>query len=129
MFKKMVVCVTEATSNEVIEVALRLCSKKTEVSLLHVVRVLNEFARKKAKDYFSSFLQFLKKNGIKAKLELVESTDPKKAIVSYARAHGCDVIITGTIPKKGLIGYLSETVTDYIIKNAPCTVILVRRTF
>ncbi|MEM3401929.1 MAG: universal stress protein [Candidatus Hadarchaeales archaeon] len=127
MFKKMVVCVTEATSSEVIKIASKLSTKKTEVYLLHVVRVLNEFARKKSEELFSPFLKFLKKNHINAKLELVESVDPKKAIVTFAKKNMCDVIISGTIPRKGLVGYLSESVTDYLVRNAPCTVILVRK--
>lgn len=127
MFKNMVLCVTEATPEEVVQVAIKLCSKETKVYALHVVRLLSEFSKKEALERFSWVIDAFEKNGLKSQLEIIESTDIGKAIVSFAKKNSCDVIVTGTIPKKGLLGAFSESISDYIVKYAPCTVILVRK--
>jgi nucleotide-binding universal stress UspA family protein len=127
MYKKMVLCVTEATQKEVVEAAVKLCEKNTQVYVLNVAHILSDFAKKDAEEKFSWVTGIFKKAKIKSSLELVESTDIKGAIISFAKKKSCDVIVTGTIPKKGVVGYLSESVADYLVKNAPCTVVLVRK--
>lgn len=127
MFKRMTLCVTEATPKEVVQAAIKLCSKETEVYVLNVVHLLSDFVRKDVSEKFSWATDLFKKAGLKSRLEIVESTDVKKAIVSFAKKKSCDVIVTGTIPRKGLVGFFSGSISDYIVKNAPCTVILVRK--
>lgn len=123
----MVLCVTEATPEEVVQVAIKLCSKETKVYALHVVRLLTEFSKKEALERFSWVIDAFEKKGLKSQLEIIESTDVGRAIVSFAKKNSCDVIVTGTIPKRGLLGAFSESISDYIVKYAPCTVILVRK--
>jgi nucleotide-binding universal stress UspA family protein len=127
MFKTMVLCVTEATPEEVVKVAIRLCSKETKIYALHVVRLLSEFSKKEALERFSWVIDAFERAGLKSQLEIIESTDVGKAIVSFAKKNACDVIVTGTIPRKGLLGAFTESISDYVIKYAPCTVILVRK--
>ncbi|MGC8817459.1 MAG: universal stress protein [Candidatus Hadarchaeum sp.] len=127
MFKNMVLCVTEATPEDVVQVAIKLCSKETKVFALHVVRLLSEFSKKDALERFSWVIEAFERKGLKSQLEIIESTDVGRAIVSFAKKNSCDVIVTGTIPKKGLLGVFSESISDYIVKYAPCTVILVRK--
>jgi len=127
MFKRMTLCVTEATPKEVVQAAIKLCSKETDVYVLHVVHLLTDFTRKEVSEKFSWVIDLFKKAGLKSRLEVVESTDTKKAIVSFAKKNSSDVIVTGTIPRKGLLGYFSESISDYIVKNAPCTVVLIRK--
>ncbi|MBC7219628.1 MAG: universal stress protein [Hadesarchaea archaeon] len=127
MFKNMVLCVTEATPEDVVQVAIKLCSKDTKVYALHVVRLLSEFSKKEALERFSWVIDAFERNGLKSQLEIIESTDVGRAIVSFAKKNSCDVIVTGTIPKKGLLGAFSESISDYIVKYASCTVILVRK--
>ncbi|KUO42750.1 MAG: hypothetical protein APU95_01670 [Hadesarchaea archaeon YNP_N21] len=127
MFKRITLCVTEATPEEVIQAAIRLCSKDAEVYVLHVVRLLTDFSRKEVSDKFSWVMSLLKKAGLKSKLEIVESTDVKKAIVSFAKEKSSEVIVIGTIPRKGLLGYFSESISDYVVKNAPCAVVLIKK--
>ncbi len=127
MFKRMVLCVTEATPEEVVQVAIRLCSKDTKVFALHVVRLLTEFSKKESLERFSWVVDAFEKKGMKTQLETIESTDVGKAIISFTKKNDCDVIVTGTIPRKGLLGAFSESVSDYIVKYAPCTVILIRK--
>lgn len=127
MYRRMVICVTEATPEEVIKVAAKLCEKETEVTVLHVVRILTDLQRKDAEEKFAWVLSLLEKEGIKAKLELVESADTKSAIVSFVKNVSADIVVTGTIRKKGILGVISENISDYLIKNIPCTLVLVKR--
>jgi len=128
MYKRMLVCVTASkTSKEVVKVAAKLCSRKTKVFVLHVVQQLSKFIENEVRKEFSWAVELFKKEGITSRLEIVESADVKEAIISTVKKHACDVIVTGTIPRKGLLGYFSESISDYVVKKAPCTVILVRR--
>ena len=127
MYKKMLLCITEATPEEVVQAAVKLCSNDTEVYVLHVVHLLSDFIRKEVSDKFSWVTDLFKKAGLKSQLEIVESTDIKSAIISFAKKNSCDAIVTGTIPRKGLLGFFSESISNYLVKNAPCTVILVRK--
>lgn len=127
MYEKMLLCITDATPKEVVQAAVKLCSSDTKVYVLHVVHLLSDFIRKDVTKKFSWVVDLFKKAGLKSQLEIVESTDIKNAIISFAKKNSCNVIVTGTIPKKGLLGALSESVSDYLVKNAPCTVILVRK--
>ena len=95
--------------------------------MLHVVHLLSDFARKEVLEKFSWVTDLFKRAGVKSRLEIVESTDVKKAIISFAKKNSCDVIVTGTIPRKGLLGFFLESISDYLVKKAPCTVILVRK--
>lgn len=127
MYRRMVLCVTDATPEEVVRVAARLCSKDTKVSVVNVVRMVSDLVRKDAEERFRWVMEALEKEGVGAELELVESTEVGKAIVSFARKSECDVIVIGSVPKKGILGAISENVSDYVVKNAPCTVVLVKR--
>jgi nucleotide-binding universal stress UspA family protein len=124
----MLLCVTSATPKDVVETAVRLCFKETEVHVLHIVHLLNDFVRKEVSKEFAWITEIFKKSGIKCDLDIVESTDVKNAIISFAKKNSTDVIVTGVIPRKGLLGFFSESISDYVVKNAPCTVILVRKT-
>ncbi|MCS7131953.1 MAG: universal stress protein [Hadesarchaea archaeon] len=127
MFKRMAVCVTEATPKEVVEAAIRLCSRGTEVYILHIVRLLSDFAKKEASEKFSWIVDSFRRVGIKSRLEIIESTDVKRAIVSFVKDKSCDVVVTGTIPRRGLVGFFTESISDYVVKNSPCTVVLVKK--
>ena len=127
MYKRMLLCVTSATPKDVVETAVRLCFKETEVHVLHIVHLLNDFVRKEVSKEFAWITDVFKKAGIKCDLDIVESTDVKNAIISYAKKNSSDVVVTGVIPRKGLLGFFSESISDYVVKNAPCTVILVRK--
>jgi nucleotide-binding universal stress UspA family protein len=126
MFEKVLLCVTEATPPEVVESAIKLCSKKGEITVLHVTRRLSEFSQKEAQERFAWVLERLKKAGLRARLEVIESKNPGEAIVEFAKKNSCDALITGIVPPRGLLGRLSN-ITDYLLKRSPCTVVLVRK--
>jgi nucleotide-binding universal stress UspA family protein len=127
MYKRMLVCVTASkTSREVVKVATKLCSRKTKVFVLHVVQQLSKYIENEVQREFSWAVELFKKERIPNRLEIVESTDVKRAIISTAKKRACDIIVIGTIPRKGVLGYFSESISDYVVKKAPCTVVLVR---
>ncbi len=95
--------------------------------VLHVVLQLSKFIEDEVRKEFSWAVELFKKQGITSRLEIVASPDVKGPIISAAKRLKCDVIVTGTIPRRGLLGYFSESISDFVVKNAPCTVILVRR--
>lgn len=127
MYRRMVLCVTDATPEDVVRVAARLCSKDTRVFVVNVVRMVSDLVRRDAEERFRWVMETLGKEGLHAELELVESMEVGKAIVSFAVKNECDIIVTGSIPKKGILGAISENVADYVLKNAPCTVVVVKR--
>lgn len=127
MYKNMVLCITEVTPEEVVRAAIKLCSSETEVHILHVVHLLNDFVREEVSKRFAWAVNLFREAGVKSKLDIIESTKAGKAIVSFAKEISSDVIVTGTIPRRGLLGHFVESVSDYIVKNAPCTVILIRK--
>jgi len=127
MYKRMLLCVTEATPQEIIQVAIKLCSKETEVCVLHIVHLLTDFTQKEVSKEFAWIIDLFKKAELKCSLKVIESTDIKRAIISAAKKNSCDVIVIGTILRKGLFGFFSESISDYVVKNAPCTVVLIRK--
>jgi len=36
-------------------------------------------------------------------------------------------VVTGTIRKKGILGLVSESISNYLINHVPCTLVLVKR--
>jgi len=127
MYKRMLLCVTEATPQEIIQVATKLCSKETEVCVLHIVHLLTDFTQKEVSKEFAWIIDLFKKAELKCSLKVIESTDIGRAIISAAKKNSCDVIVIGTIFRKGLFGFFSESISDYVVKNAPCTVVLIRK--
>ncbi len=51
---------------------------------------------------------------------------PSVEIVEYARAHGSDLIVMGTHGRAGMSHALLGSVTDHVIRTAPCPVLTVR---
>ncbi len=62
MYKKMLLCITEATPKEVAQAAVKLCSNDTEVYVLHVVHLLSDFVRNEVSDKFSWVTDLFKKS-------------------------------------------------------------------
>ncbi len=46
-------------------------------------------------------------------------------IVQYAREHGCDMIVMGTHGRTGLKRLVARSVTDGVVRHAPCPVLVV----
>jgi len=64
---------------------------------------------------------------LKARVVGGTSDNPAEAIVDYARREGIDLIITATHGRSGLEHALIGSVTEQVMRTAPCPVLTVRR--
>jgi universal stress protein A len=62
-----------------------------------------------------------------AELAVRVSRTPGGAIVKHAEAIGADVIIVGTHGREGVSRLLMGSVAEYVVRHAPCPVLVVRR--
>jgi nucleotide-binding universal stress UspA family protein len=51
---------------------------------------------------------------------------PKEGMVEYLKNNNSDVVISLTREKHGVTDYFSSTFTEYLIKHAPCNVLVLR---
>lgn len=58
---------------------------------------------------------------------LVWVGDPGEAIVEAARAEGADLIVLGTHGRSGVGRSVFGSVSDHVVRHAPCPVVVVRR--
>jgi nucleotide-binding universal stress UspA family protein len=59
---------------------------------------------------------------------LVWEGDPGEAIVDAASAEGADLIVLGTHGRRGVERSIFGSVSDHVVRNAPCPVVVVRGT-
>ena len=57
---------------------------------------------------------------------LVWEGDPGEAIVDAASAEAADLIVLGTHGRRGVNRSLFGSVSDHVVRNAPCPVVVVR---
>jgi nucleotide-binding universal stress UspA family protein len=57
---------------------------------------------------------------------IVDIGHPGTAICDEARAHEVDLIVVGRTEKKWVSRFLDPSVSDHVIRNAPCPVLVVR---
>ncbi len=57
---------------------------------------------------------------------LVWEGDPGEAIVDAARAEGVDLIVLGSHGRRGVGRSFFGSVSDHVVRNAPCPVVVVR---
>ncbi|WP_265109093.1 universal stress protein [Halosolutus halophilus] len=56
----------------------------------------------------------------------VEEGDPRERILTYADVNGIDVIVMGTHGRKGIDRLLLGSVTEHVVRNADCSVLVTR---
>lgn len=61
-----------------------------------------------------------------AKVALVNAANPATGICEYAEAEGVDMIIMGTHGRSGLVRFLIGSVTEKVVRHAPCPVLVIR---
>jgi universal stress protein A len=59
---------------------------------------------------------------------LIWQGEPGESITAAAQAESCDLIVMGTHGRTGLRRSLAGSVSDYVVRNAPCPVLIVRPT-
>ncbi|HVT81117.1 MAG TPA: universal stress protein [Phycisphaerae bacterium] len=57
----------------------------------------------------------------------VEEGNPVQQIVQMARTEGVDLIVMGTHGRHGMLKWFSSSITDQVVRYAPCSVLIARR--
>ncbi len=124
---------TEA-DHQALEVACKLIDRKAKgkISIVHVIAVERtlpidtelESEIQKAEGVLESMERIASENGCEAETELFQARDVGQAIVDEAAQKKCDLILLGT-PYKVRFGQFSlGDVVPYVLKSAPCHVML-----
>lgn len=115
----------------------------TEVRVLHVVEppslllgremaahdpefeVVWKALREQAKALVAKTAEGLRRSGLNVGPYLVEG-DPKSQIIDVARDWHADLIVIGSHGRKGLDRFLLGSVSEGVVRHAPCSVEVVR---
>jgi nucleotide-binding universal stress UspA family protein len=81
--------------------------------------------RKAAKDMLNKVKQQLDKAGVTKVTIAIEEGDAREAIITVAKDHACNLIVMATHGRTGLKRALLGSVADYVVRNAPCPVLLI----
>lgn len=55
----------------------------------------------------------------------LERGDPRKAIVAFATRHRIDLIVIGTVPRRGLAARVIGNTAETVLDKAPCSVLVI----
>jgi universal stress protein A len=69
-----------------------------------------------------------REGGLTVRESVVTALNPAQAIVTYATDHGIDLIVIGTHGRGAVAHFLLGSVTERVIRSAPCPVLTVRHT-
>jgi nucleotide-binding universal stress UspA family protein len=94
------------------------------VELLHV-REANELAHDEETEVMTRLVDELKRHGVRSRTR-TEEGDPGDAILRIAHDHQCDMIVMGTRGRIGLARFLSRSVAERVVREAPCPVVTIR---
>lgn len=88
---------------------------------------LEEFTHERAEEEMKDFLAPIPpENDLKVSHRIIRG-EPWRTIVEIARSEGQDLIIMGTHGRRGLEHFLMGSVTEKVLRHAPCPVLTVRR--
>ena len=85
--------------------------------------ILEEKFKKEATAFLENFKKIGDEMGIKIETELI-SGDPAEEIVKFAKED--DLIIMATCRKKGFDRFFLGNVSEEVVRNAPCSVLIVK---
>jgi nucleotide-binding universal stress UspA family protein len=57
---------------------------------------------------------------------IVRAAKPAEAIVHYAKEHNVDLVVMGTHGRRGFAHMVMGSVTERVVRTAPCPVLTVR---
>jgi|GEM_PF-3912269 len=72
---------------------------------------------------FSEFIAVHRLNGYQ---QVMTHGNPMYALHSYARQHGCDLLVLGSVARGYLERLLIGSTTEYLLSSPPCDLLLVR---
>jgi nucleotide-binding universal stress UspA family protein len=112
----------------------------TEIRVLHVIEpppvllgreitgydeAVWKARREQAKDLVTKATERLRKSGLNVTTALEEG-DPKSQIIDVANDWHADLIVLGSHGRKGLNRFLMGSVSEAVVRHAPCSVEIVR---
>lgn len=134
MFRKILVPVIGSqVDEEVIKLACRLARQdKSEIHALHIITVKRDLPLdaeiqpeiQKAEDILSHVETVAKKQDYKIDTDLLQARQVEQAIVDEAAKQGFDLILIGLGYKRRFGEFSLGDVVPYVLKNAPCPVII-----
>ena len=96
-----------------------------EVSKVHERHELEEEIKRKAERCLNYIVRLAKREGLKATSILTEG-QPHDQIVRHAESLGVDMIVMGSIGRRGMNRILIGSVAERVIEYAPCPVLVLR---
>lgn len=84
-----------------------------------------EKARQDARDYLGNLERVHARPNLRLRTEIVEG-DPAEAILSVAASKNIDLIVMSTHGYSGITRWIMGSVTERILTNAPCPVLVIR---
>jgi len=134
MFRKILVPVIGSQADEeVIKLACRLAKQdKSEVHALYIITVKRDLPLdaeiqpeiQKAEDILNHIETVAEKEKYKIDTDLLQARQVGQAIVDEAAKQGFDLILMGLRYKKRFGEFSLGEVVPYVLKNAPCYVIV-----
>jgi len=117
-------------SSKAIEFAMEMAKlTSSKLFIIYVVSPKNESERSEAIKEGMSVLQDLKRQGTDRGLDvttLLEGGSPYQTVVSTAERIKAGAIVVGTSGKSVLDRVLIGSVSEYVVRNSNCTVIVVK---
>jgi nucleotide-binding universal stress UspA family protein len=139
---RRILCPTDfsALSARAVEHAVTLARwYEAEVTVLHVAPLpmapladlayvpaggLTPANRERLRGELYAFVEPVRKEGVKIRLELGEGI-PSREILARAYAHEADLLVLGTRGRHGLQRWVLGSVTEHVLRRAPCPVLTV----
>jgi len=137
-FHKILVPVAGTEADErAMELADRLLAKKNkgEICAVYVISIERalpldaeiESEIRKAEDILNHIESIAEEQGCKIETDLLQAREAGPAIINEAVEQGVDLILIGIIYKTRFGEFSLGNVVPYVLKNAPCHVILYHR--
>ncbi len=143
---KILLAIDDSKYSEAVKQAVvwQFRPEQTEVCVLHVVAPLiiipysyvgqvenveaaQQERLKEGKELVKRASQSLSKSGFKVQT-VAEEGDPRTEIIDYAAHWNADLILVGSHGRKGLDRFLIGSVSEAVLRHAPCSVEIVRIT-
>ena len=86
--------------------------------------VLEDKLKEEATEFLKKFKKMAEESGVKIETQLIIGT-PSEEIVKYAKKDDL-IVITPHDKAKGIDKYMEKNITDRVVKNAPCSVLVLK---
>jgi len=86
--------------------------------------VLEDKLKEEAAEFLKKFKKMAEKSGVKIETQLIIGK-PSEEIIKYAKKDDL-IVIAPHDRAKGIDRYMEKNITDRVVKNAPCSVLVVK---